>query len=226
MKSWFGIGAGVTGVVVGFSAWRMNWVSPAAADDAVIAAAAAVALPAVGEGAGSYTYIGSGKCKKCHLPEHKSWAKMKHATALEALQPGQATETKSKHNLDPNKDYSKDPACIGCHTVGFGKPGGYAVPDAADEKAVKDSKDLAGVGCEACHGPGSEYSKLHEEIMKSKRKYKQEENYAVGMTKIDEAVCVTCHNEKGPTVDKSKPFDYAKRKDENTHEHTPLKQRE
>ena len=226
MKSWFGIGAGVTGVVIGFSAWQMNWVSPAVADDAVIAASAAVALPAVGEGAGSYTYIGSTKCKKCHLPEHKSWAKTKHATALEALQPGQATEAKTKHKLDSAKDYTKDATCVACHTVGFGKPGGYAVPDAADEKAVKESKELAGVGCEVCHGPGSEYSKLHEEIMKSKRKYKVDEMYAVGMTKTDEKVCLTCHNDKGATFDKNKPFDYAKMKDENTHEHTPPKQRE
>ena len=225
MKSWLSIGTGIAASVVGLAVWRVSWVAPAAADDAVMTATA-VALAAVGGEGGSYTYIGANKCKKCHLPEHKSWAKLKHATAMETLQPGQATEKKSKHNLDPNKDYTKDVTCVACHTVGFGKPGGYAIPDPADEKTVKESKELAGVGCESCHGPGSEYSKLHEEIMKSKRKYKVDEMYAVGMTKADEAVCLTCHNEKGPTVDKTVKFDYAKRKDENTHEHNPPKQRE
>ncbi|MFH1109407.1 MAG: cytochrome c family protein [Planctomycetota bacterium] len=225
MKSWVSIGVGITVAAVGLAVSRVSWVAPAAADDAV-ATATAVALTVVGGEGGSYTYIGANKCKKCHLPEHKSWAKTKHATALQALQPSQATESKAKHNLDPNKDYSKDATCVACHTVGFGKPGGYAIPDAADEKAVKESKDLAGVGCEACHGPGSEYSKLHEEIMKSKRKYKVDEMYAVGMKKVDESVCLTCHNDKNPTFDKTAKFDFAKEKDENTHEHTPPKQRE
>ena len=225
MKPWLNIGVGVAVVAASFLAWRVSWVAPAAADNAV-ATAVVVALPAVGGEGESYTYIGTNKCKKCHLPEHKSWAKMKHATALDALQPGQATENKTKHNLDPNKDYSKDATCVACHTVGFGKPGGYAVPDAADEKAVKESKELAGVGCEACHGPGSEYGKLHEEIMKSKRKYKVDEMYAVGMKKVDESVCLTCHNDKSPSFDKGTPFDYAKLKDQGTHEHTPPKQRE
>lgn len=225
MKSRLGMGVGITVVVVGLVVSRVSWVAPVAAGDVVVSVSAA-ALTAVGGDAGSYTYIGSNKCKKCHLAEHKSWAKMKHATALETLQPGQATENKTKFKLDPTKDYSKDATCVACHTVGFGKPGGYAIPDAADEKAVKESKELAGVGCESCHGPGSEYSKLHEEIMKSKRKYKVDEMYAVGLKKVDESVCLTCHNDKGPTFDKDAKFDYAKKKDENTHEHAPLKQRE
>jgi len=176
--------------------------------------------------AGEATYVGSGKCKKCHLAEYKSWSSNKHAKAIETLMPDQATEAKTAHNLDPKKDYTKDATCMACHTVGLGKPGGYAMHDATDEKAVKENKDLVGVGCEMCHGPGSEYIKVHEEIMKSKRKYKQDEMYAAGLNKIDESVCKTCHNEKGATFDKSKPFDFATMKDKNTHDHSPLKQRE
>ena len=225
MKPWISMGVGITVAAVGWAVSQVSWVAPASADNGVVAATS-VALTAVGGEGGSYSYIGANKCKKCHLPEHKSWAKMKHATALETLQPDKATDKKTKFNLDPKKDYTKDATCLACHTVGYGKPGGYTIPDAANEKAVKDSAELAGVGCESCHGPGSEYSKLHEEIMKSKRKYKVDEMYAVGMTKIEEAACTACHNDKGPTVDKAVKFDYAKRKNENTHEHTPPKQRE
>jgi len=43
---------------------------------------------------------------------------------------------------------------------------------------------------------------------------------------MDEKVCLTCRNDKSPTIDKAAKFDFAKGKDENTHEHTPPKQRE
>lgn len=210
---------------VGLTVWLL--VDPSAAvGGSATGVAMVITVPLLEPAAGEATYIGSNKCKMCHLAQHKSWSGNKHGKALETLLPDQATEMKTKHSLDPKKDYSKDATCLACHTVGLGKPGGYAVHDTADEKVAKEMKGLIGVGCEMCHGPGSEYAKLHEEIMKSKRKYKSEEMYAVGMTKIEEATCKTCHNDKGPTFDKTKPFDFAKMKDQNTHDHAPLKQRE
>lgn len=173
---------------------------------------------------GDFEYIGSNKCKKCHLPEYKDWEKTRHGTAIDTLKPGNKAEAKTKHNLDPAKDYTKDATCVACHSVGLGKPGGYQIP--GDEEAAKKVKHLESVGCEMCHGPGSKYSELHEEIMKSKRKYKVEEMYAAGMLKSDQAVCLTCHNEKSPSVDTSVPFDYEKMKEKGVHAHVPLKQRE
>ncbi len=146
--------------------------------------------------------------------------------ALEILKPGNAKEQKEKFKLDPNKDYSTDEKCIKCHVTGYGKPGGYVIPDLNDKKAVRLAKRLAGVGCESCHGPGSAYVKLHTEIMKSKRKYKVEEMYAAGMQKIGKETCLACHNEESPTVQPGESFDYEKKKDEDRHEHKPLKQRE
>jgi hypothetical protein len=168
--------------------------------------------------------VGSTKCKKCHLAEHKSWEGMRHGKAFETLKPGNATEAKAKHKLDPQKDYTKDATCVGCHTVGMGKPGGYQMP--ADEETAKKTKAFEGVGCENCHGAGGSYMDLHEEIMKSKRKYKQEEMFKAGMVKQEVAVCLQCHNEKSPTVDTTVPFDYEKMKAKAIHEHTPPKQRE
>ncbi len=188
--------------------------------------AEAIVLGAVSPGAeSSFAYVGSKKCKKCHIKEHKSWAKTKMGQAFEILKPGESEEAKKKFDLEINKDYTTDETCLKCHTVGFGKPGGYVVPDPTDKKAVRTAKKFQGIGCECCHGPGGEYVKVFEEIQKSKRTYKVEELYAVGLVKIDEATCLTCHNEESPTINAGDAFDYGKRKSEGAHENYPLKQR-
>ena len=174
-----------------------------------------------------FTYVGSKSCKKCHsLVQHKSWAKTKMGQALKTLKPGKATEAKEKHNLDPNKDYTQDAACLKCHTTGFGLEGGYSVPDPTDKKAVRKAAKLANVGCESCHGPGSEYSKLFKEILISRRKYKVEELYAAGLKKITKETCISCHNDKSPTIDPDTPFDFEEMKTKDLHERQEMKQRE
>ena len=173
-----------------------------------------------------YAYLGSKSCKKCHIKLYKSWEQTSSAKALESLKPGQAVEAKKKHGLDPEKDYTKDESCLKCHVTGFGCKSGYAIPDPADAKAVKRAKTLEGSGCESCHGPGSAYVGVFKEIQKSKRKYKVDELYAVGLQKMDASACTGCHNDKSPTYDESKKFDYARDKDRETHDHAPLKQRE
>ena len=187
---------------------------------------AAAATPLAGGADTPYSYVGTNKCKMCHLAEHRSWKKTKMAQTLETLKPGNAVEVKKKYGLDPAKDYSTDEGCLKCHTTGYDHEGGYVIPDPEDKKAVRRAKKLAGVGCESCHGPGSAYIEVFMDIFKSKRKYKVEELYAVGLRKMDAAVCVECHNDKSPTFDAENPFDYEKMKDEGTHEHQPLKQRE
>jgi hypothetical protein len=209
---------------IGFGFWCA--VSAASANDAIVTTATAIALPALADEEPSYSYVGNKKCKKCHLKQHKSWEKTRMAKAFEILKPGNNKEAKEKFNLDVKKDYTKDETCLKCHTVGFGKPGGYAIPDPEDKKAVRKAKNLEGIGCECCHGPGSEYNKVFDEILKSKRKYAVEELYAVGLAKVDESICITCHNEESPSVNPGDPFDYEKRKDEGTNEHYELKQRE
>ncbi len=174
-----------------------------------------------------FKYVGSKSCKKCHSSvQHKTWAKTKMGRAFETLKPGEANEAKEKHNLDPTKDYTQDTTCLKCHTTGFGHDGGYFIPDPNDKKAVRKAKKLEGVGCESCHGPGSEYNKLFKEIQDSKRKYKVEELYAVGLRKITKETCVTCHNEQSPTIDAGAPFDFETMKDKDLHERQEMKQRE
>lgn len=174
-----------------------------------------------------FKYVGSKSCKKCHSSvQHKSWAKTKMGQALETLKPGMAKEAKEKHNLDPNKDYTQDTTCLQCHTTGFGQEGGYSIPDPNDKKAVRKAKKLANVGCESCHGPGSEYNKLFKEILTSKRKYKVAELYAAGLQKITRDTCTTCHNDKSPTIDSGAPFDFEEMKTKDLHERQEMKQRE
>ncbi len=199
--------------------------APAVADNQLVTAATTLSPSFLGSGP-ERSYVGSKSCKKCHIAQHKSWSKNKLAKAMETLKPGAAAEAKKKHGLDPEKDYTKDEACLKCHSTGFGEKGGYAVPDSADKKAVKKAKSLEGVGCEACHGAGSEYSKLFKEIQKSKRTYKIEELYEAGLSKMGAEVCVKCHNDQSPTFNKDEPFDFEKEKAKEIHEHKELKQRE
>jgi formate-dependent nitrite reductase cytochrome c552 subunit len=157
-----------------------------------------------------YTYVGTKKCKSCHLDVHKSWAKTKMGLAFETLKPGHAKEAKATFGLDATKDYTTDKTCLKCHVTGYGKPGGYEIPDPKNKRAMRKSKDLHGVGCESCHGPGSEYVKILEEIDTSRRSYSVEELHAKGMRKIDKNACISCHNEESPTVNPDQPFDFDK----------------
>ena len=174
-----------------------------------------------------FKYVGSKSCKMCHSSvEHKSWTKTKMGRAFETLKPGNAKEAKVKHNLDPEKDYTQDATCLKCHTTGFGHPGGYVIPDPKDKKAVRRAAKLENVGCESCHGPGSEYNKLFREILQTKRKYKVEELYAAGLQKITKDTCTSCHNEHSPTIDAGAPFDFETMKGKDLHERQEMKQRE
>jgi peroxiredoxin len=80
-------------------------------------------------------YVGSDACKSCHEVEFATWLASPHAQALASLEGEQA---------------SAKAECLQCHTTGFGLPGGFEASNAA-----REHPDLARVGCESCHGPGS-----------------------------------------------------------------------
>jgi len=193
------------------------------ADDSVSAASHAFVAAVAAD---DLEYEGSKSCKMCHIKVYKSWEESRHAKALESLMPGKFAESKTKAGLDPEKDYSKDAACLECHTVGYGKPGGYEVPDPDDRRAVREAERRAHVGCESCHGPASKYNDVFKDIKKNKRNYKLEELTSVGLIKPDEATCKSCHNDKSPTFDESKPFDFEEMSKEGVHEHEELELRQ
>jgi hypothetical protein len=82
-------------------------------------------------------FVGSAACQGCHASEYAIWEKSPHAHSIASL------ETKQK---------AGEEACLKCHVTGFGRPGGF--PPGG---TVAANPGLASVGCEDCHGPGSEH---------------------------------------------------------------------
>jgi peroxiredoxin/nitrate/TMAO reductase-like tetraheme cytochrome c subunit len=89
-------------------------------------------LPSVAE------YTGSEACRSCHEKEFAAWSQQPHAAAVAKLK----TPTEAENA-----------ECLRCHTTAFGKPGGFP----ADGRPA-EHPDLAVVGCESCHGPGSDHN--------------------------------------------------------------------
>ncbi|NQV35722.1 MAG: tetratricopeptide repeat protein [Phycisphaeraceae bacterium] len=172
------------------------------------------------------TYIGVKKCKSCHFKQWNSWRKTKMALSFESLKPGVKSEEKGKLKFDPNKDYTKDPTCLGCHTSGYGIPGGYVVAADGDKAALKQAKDNAGVTCEGCHGPGSRSIEIQEDIKENKRPYTFAELRAVGFQRTDVRSCTPCHNTSDPGKEPGYHFVYEDNRTEDQHENIELKYRQ
>jgi hypothetical protein len=115
------------------------------------------------------TYVGSKKCKPCHTKDgsYAVWEKSKHATAYTTLTTAESTK------LAGGKDATKDKGCLACH-----------VTDIASKDTYEE-----GIGCENCHGPGSEHIK-HVRKDKEKGALKKIDGYKF---------CEDCHNKKSPT---------------------------
>lgn len=117
-------------------------------------------------------YVGTKKCTACHFPQFRTWKKDEHSKAFEIL---------------PAK-YREDADCLKCHTTGFGTPTGY-----------KDAsmKHLAGVSCEACHGPGSEHAKLALAFVEEEITPEAEQIVRDSIHRIQPGnICITCHEAK------------------------------
>ena len=118
------------------------------------------------------TYAGTQSCATCHATAAKTWQGSGHARAF-------ATLIDLKADADPN--------CIACHTVGFGTPSGY-------RREFGEAK-LTDVGCESCHGPGSQHVAQRSAGAEVTAKF-----HPVGA-----GDCRKCHHGEF-----SRPFDYAK----------------
>ncbi len=92
-------------------------------------------------------YVSEKKCYMCHKAIAKTHEKSKHALSFKCL-------------LDNKQD--KNPKCLQCHTTGYGKPGGFT--------DINSTPDMIGVGCQACHGPGSDH--IEDGLTKDQRKEK------------------------------------------------------
>ena len=128
---------------------------------------------------------------------------VRHLTAILLLLPAAALAG----------DYVGPEACRGCHPAAFAswREGPHAralesLPPArrADKRclachAPAAAEGQAGVGCEACHGPGRLYAAAY--VMRD-----AELARAVGLAEAGERTCLPCHTESTPSL---KKFEYA-----------------
>lgn len=78
-------------------------------------------------------YVGSQACASCHGAAVRWWRTTPHGRAYATL-------------VDQNKNFNL--SCVGCHVTGYLRPGG---------STVTHVDGLENVGCESCHGPGSQH---------------------------------------------------------------------
>jgi hypothetical protein len=79
-------------------------------------------------------YIGSESCKVCHEYEYEKWSSKAHARAYATLE---------------RVGSQFDPECVICHVIGMDYESGFV--------SEQKTGHLKNVGCENCHGPGSEH---------------------------------------------------------------------
>lgn len=116
------------------------------------------APPPVAEG--QPTFVGSARCQSCHAAAFAWWSGHPHGNAYETLT--------SRH-----KEFHLE--CVGCHVTGYELPGGSTVTHNRDGALVN-------VGCEVCHGPGSQHV-----AAPAAHNIRLESN---------ERLCTGCHNEE------------------------------
>ena len=108
-------------------------------------------------------FVGDKVCQTCHPKEHEFWKETKHAKAYQSL---------------VNKNQQFDLECIGCHTTGYDREGGFS--------SLGSLGKFKGVQCEECHGSGDKHQRGGD-IVKN----------------INEDVCLRCH-----TKERSLGFNY------------------
>jgi glycosyltransferase involved in cell wall biosynthesis len=110
---------------------------------------------------GGYEFL-----RKCHEAEDKAWQKTRHARAYPSIKKARRQD---------------DPECILCHTMGYGRPGGFV--------SIAKTPALGRVTCQACHVVTADHN---DKDVKA-----EPEIY------INSRLCMSCH---GPV--QSPDFDY------------------
>ncbi len=104
-------------------------------------------------------YTGSISCKKCHKKIYQAYKKTRHSKAY-------ATLVRKSNNNNPN--------CIFCHVTGL--------PERLAYIQAQVPKRLLEVGCEVCHGQGSQH-------IRKPKTYKM-------IKKVPDTTCLTCHTDE------------------------------
>jgi hypothetical protein len=134
-----------------------------------------------------FSYVGAAKCKMCHRTEKQGqqfplWEARKHSKSFQALTTDKAKEIAQGAGID---NPAESPQCFKCHA-----PLAEKAPELKEE----------GVGCEACHGPGSAYKKLS--IMKDHAEAVKNGMKEYGSADDIKTQCLKCHeNAHGKSFD-------------------------
>ncbi len=144
------------------------------------------------------SFIGVAACKKCHESDsignqHKIWSASPHARAHQSLSQEKGIEIARKAGVE---DASQSLACLKCHTTGGGKT---------------EATKTEGVGCEACHGPGSLYHEFSNHASFEARESSYRKAVSLGMypilgydgIKARERLCRYCHTAERPCYPES-----------------------
>lgn len=138
-----------------------------------------------------FAYVGSRTCATCHSNQehgnpYVTWLRSRHALAYWRLATDWAAFLASLR--EENRDIEnpiEEARCLRCHTTG-------AQEWPADPKRVVRQEE--GVGCEACHGPGSAY--IEPEVMADGKRFIEN-----GGVIPDELTCRTCHRDENFVFD-------------------------
>ena len=128
-------------------------------------------------GAEARRYVGISVCRGCHEAEGDAFTKLAGKSRSYAAVQKMARELTAAETQE----------CYGCHTTGYGKPGGF--------RSLEETPDLANVGCESCHGPGSAHAESgsREAIV----------------LRPPQTVCDACHTESRVRAFNYRPLRYA-----------------
>lgn len=127
-----------------------------------------------------YKYIGVMACARCHTGpmmgfQFSKWRMSNHAQAFATLATPNAREIAQAAGVTGNPQESD--RCLKCHTTGYGN---------SSSSFLKGFDRRDGVQCEACHGPGSDYSP--EAVMRDKPGA-----MAKGLWTVNAQTCASCH---------------------------------
>ncbi|MBN1360377.1 MAG: beta-propeller fold lactonase family protein [Sedimentisphaerales bacterium] len=135
-------------------------------------------------------YIGVFACAACHKGpmmgyQFSKWRMGPHARAFATLATEHAYEIAKEKGTGGSPQTSE--ACLKCHASAFFEPAG----------GQRDSYWVhEGVGCEACHGAGSEYAQ-------EARMLDARAAHTAGLKDVTRQTCLSCHENAH-----DKPFDY------------------
>lgn len=124
-----------------------------------------------------FSFVGSRVCSQCHESQYKYFKEYsKKAHAWDSIE-----------IMKPKLKESELRQCYDCHTTGHGKKGGFTSKEA--------TPDLADVGCETCHGPGSAHAESGERKLITRRPSTH--------------ICASCHSSQRIQDFKFKPLIYS-----------------